>query len=118
MKIDLQHWQNLPHVSHRLASEADAKEGRAVFYLGNPGGISAHPYDIGLHHCAILNDEESGEKIPVIIVQAERADDVVYVGYRFLTGGNGVSFLWELELLDEPDNTFTAPTVIPKVPGC
>jgi len=108
-EIDIQQWQTLPHVTSRLASEADVKDGRAVFYLGNADQIVTAPYDVGLPHCALLVDEESGEKIPVIIVQAERAGEVILVGYRFLTGGNGMCTLSEIELLDEPDNTFHSP---------
>jgi hypothetical protein len=105
-KVDLQQWQTLPHVTSRLASEADVQDGRAVFFLGNTDQIDTAPYDVDLPHCALLVDEESGEKLPVIIVQAERAGEVILVGYRFLTGGNGICTLPEIELLDQPDNTF------------
>ena len=107
-EIDIQHWRDIPHISGRVASEEDVEAGRAVFYLGNPDEIGVQSYDVSLPPCAIFTDEESGEDIPVIIIQAEQAEDMINVGYRFLDGGNGMCTLPEIELLDEPDDRFTA----------
>jgi hypothetical protein len=106
-EVDIEHWQSVPHISGRVASEDDVEQGRAVFYLGNPDEIGAHSYDqISLPHCATLADEVSGERIPVLVIQVEKAEDRIYVGYRFLGGGNGVCLLSELELVDGPDDRF------------
>jgi hypothetical protein len=106
-EIDLQHWRDVPFISGRVALEEDVQAGRAVFYLGNADEIGAQAYDIDLPRCAILTDEESGEVLPVIVIQVEQAEDVIYVGYRLLDGGNGMCTLPEVELLDEPDDRFT-----------
>jgi hypothetical protein len=43
----------------------------------------------------------------VILIQAESRDDgKVLVGYRPLTGGNGICTLDEVDLLDGPDEMF------------
>jgi hypothetical protein len=105
-EIDIQHWRGVPHISGRVASEEDVQSGRAVFYLGNPDEIGAQAYAIDLPQCAIITDEESGEQIPVIVIQSEQADDMIYVGYRYLGGGNGMCTLPEIELLSEPDDRF------------
>ena len=107
-EVDIQHWRNTPSLSGRIALEEDVEAGRAVFYLGNPDEIGARPYDVGVPRCAMLTDEETGKGIPVIVVQAEQAEDMIYVGYRFLDGGNGMCTLPEIELLGEPDARFTA----------
>jgi hypothetical protein len=105
-EIDIHRWSGIPYTSGHVASEEDVLAGRAVFYLEDPDEISARPYSISLPHCAVLTDEEAGEKIPVIVIQAEHADNIIYIGYRFLGGGNGMCTLPEIELLDEPDAGF------------
>jgi hypothetical protein len=41
-----------------------------------------------------------------IIIQSERAGDKHYIGYRRLSGGNGICLRSEVQLLDNPDETF------------
>ncbi len=104
--IDISTWKEILFLSGRLADELDVKEGRAVFCLQLSGGVEAFPYKMSLPACALLYDEEAESRIPVIVIQAEVADDCVTVGYRHLTGGNGVCLLDELEILDGPTNEF------------
>jgi hypothetical protein len=100
--IDADRWQETPCLRGRVAVEQDVKDGRAVFYLKETREIGAEFADIGLPHCAILS--ESGA--PVVIIQSERADDKHYIGYRPLSGGNGVCLISEVELLERPDERF------------
>lgn len=106
--ISIENWRNTPSISGRVAREADVVVGQAVYFLNEPHKINARPLDVGVPRCAILTDEESGEQIPVIIIQVEQADDKVYVGYRPLKGGNGICTEKEIELLDGPDERFNA----------
>lgn len=106
-RISLKNWRTVPHIAGRLATERDVKDGRAVFYLDDPNGIGAESYvQCELPFPAILTDEESEDTTPVIVVQAEKVKDRVYMGYRLLDGGNGMCLLAELELLDAPDERF------------
>ncbi len=104
--IPIENWRDTPSISGRVAREEDRLAGRAVYYLENAEEMSAQALDINVPRCAILTDEDSGELIPVIIIQVEQADDRVYVGYRSLDGGNGICTEKEIELLDEPDERF------------
>ena len=104
--IDIRHWQDVPHLSGRLATEQDVMQGRAVFYLQSSGDAHAVPYDIVLPVCAIMKDEETSEETPVIIIQVEVANGMPTVGYRFLNGGNGVGTGREFTLLKGPDERF------------
>jgi len=103
--FEIQAWRDLAHVSGRLGTETDVKEGRAVFYLAG-GEEPATPYDMRLPVCAIHRDE-TGESLPVVIVQAERSGDRVLVGFRYPSGGNGIATLDEMELFDPGDPTRT-----------
>jgi hypothetical protein len=100
--VDVERWQQTPCLRGRVAVEQDVKDGRAVFYL--QGDEPVVHVDIGLPHCAILL--EGGQRIPVIIIQSERIGDKHAFGYRPLSGGNGVCLPFEVELLEQPDETF------------
>jgi hypothetical protein len=103
-KIDVEHWQETPCLRDRIAVEQDVKDGHAVFYLGNAEEIGARYVDIGLPHCAIVHAD--GAEIPAVVIQSERAEDKHYIGYRPITGGNGLCVLSEVELVSEPDARF------------
>ena len=101
--IDVSEWQQLPVTKLRCATEEDVEEGRAVFYV--PVGDDyqpSTPADIELPRPAILLSESQ----PVFVIQAEEVNGTTAVGYRPLSGGNGLCMLDELELLDVPDERF------------
>ncbi len=76
-RVDVAQWQQTPCLRGRLGVEQDVKDGRAVFYL-----------------------------VPAVVIQSERADHKHYIGYRPISGGNGLCILSEVELLSEPDARF------------
>lgn len=51
------------------------------------------PIDIKLPRCAIFSDQQTGTKVPVIVVQAEEASGVKTAGYRLLSGAEGICTL-------------------------
>jgi hypothetical protein len=103
-RVDVEHWQQTPCLRGRIAVEQDVKDGRAVFYLGNAGEIRAVHVDVGLPHCAVVRADAT--EIPAVLIQSEGAGDKHYIGYRPITGGNGVCVFSEVELLSEPDARF------------
>ena len=105
--IDVRDWQSTAYLADRLATEADVKQGRAVFFQTGED-IAVEPFPLGLPHAAILREEGADTAVPVVIIQAERAGHQVLVGYRTVEGGNGIATLPEFELLKAPDNRFGA----------
>jgi len=103
--FDVQAWRDLPHLAGRLATETDVQDDRAVFYQAG-GGVPARPHEIAVPVCAVLHDADTGESVPVVIIQAEYAETKVVVGYRLPRGGNGIATLPEMELLAHPDERF------------
>jgi hypothetical protein len=101
--IDMAHWRATPCVTGRLAIEQDVKEGRAVFYIAGEQS-TLKPIPLLLPACAILHDEKKAT--PVILIQAEESPEIKEVGYRNLSGGNGICTIAELEILKEPDERF------------
>jgi hypothetical protein len=100
--IDVNRWQQTACLCGRVADEQDVKDGRAVFYLH--GDEPAAYVDIGLPHCAILLMD--GQYIPIVIIQSEIVDKKHYLGYRPMSGCNGICLFSEVQLLDKPDERF------------
>lgn len=101
--IDIANWRETPCLTGRPATQDDVGAGRSVFAAP---GADSKPIDLKLPLCAIHTDLETGKKTPVILVQAEDVNGNQTVGYRYLSGAGGVCLLFELELLDEPDDRF------------
>ena len=95
-------WKRTPCLKGRPATEADIEKGIAVFAI--PSGSDAQ--DIDLPVCVIQIDEESRDRIPAIAIQAERADNGVFLGVRYLEGGNGVCTIEDVEFLEGPNHEF------------
>lgn len=102
--VDMKKWKEIPCLIGRLATEADVKEGRAAFYV--TGDSAMKPLDIPLPACAIHYDADTKMATPVILIQAVQTTKITAVGYRLLSGGNGVCLLSELEILKGPDERF------------
>lgn len=69
-------------------------------------GANSQPIDLHIPRCAIHTDQQTGKKTPVIVVQAEDVGGIKTIGYRYMSGGEGVCLLSKLELLDGPDDRF------------
>jgi hypothetical protein len=102
--VNVEQWHETPCLRGRVAVEQDVKDGRAVFYIRDAEDMGVVPVDIGLPRCAIFTD--AGQDIPVVVIQSERLDDKHSVGYRPLSGGNGICTISDVELLDKPDARF------------
>jgi hypothetical protein len=101
--IDVAHWRDTPSLTGRAATQDDVGAGRAVFAAP---GASSQPIELHIPRCAIHTDQQTGKKTPVIVVQAEDVKGNKTIGIRFMSGGEGVCLLSELELLDGPDDRF------------
>lgn len=93
-------WHQVPVVSGRLATESDVAQGRAVFYMKIEGGPQPEPFKLDLPVRALLGDGQT-----VVVIQAERMDSKVIVGYRNPQGGNGVCTLPELQFVSAPNES-------------
>jgi hypothetical protein len=102
--VDVEHWQETPCLRGRVAVEQDVRDGRAVYYIKDADEIGVVHADIGLPHCAILSAD--GESLPVVIIQSEQLGAKHTIGYRPLSGGNGICTIAEVDLLKEPDERF------------
>lgn len=95
-------WESLPHIAGRVAKEQDVKDGIAVFYFPE----NSFALDAILPTCVIQINPETGHRRPAVVIQAEQAGEHVYLGLRYLSGGNGICHLEEVEQLDKPNEEF------------
>jgi hypothetical protein len=99
---DLSAWPDLPvagFIAGRAASKQDVNDGNAVFAAEHQGRVVGQPLALEIPQFALHVDGESGVQTRVIIVQAERAGGKDMVGYRTLSGEEGVATLPEFKLL-------------------
>ncbi len=101
-EIDISKWKETPCITGRPATEDDIASGIAVFLI--PSG--SNPYQVNLPLCAVHIDSDNGVRTPCIAIQIEEAPEGVFVGVRYLTGGNGVGTADEFELYTEPNHEF------------
>lgn len=97
--IELSDWESTPHVKGTLASQLDIDEGRAVFLI-DPEGGEHKPLEIEIPSLAHITDEESNKQIKVVVIQGEKIGESSIVGIRYLSGGDGVCMLEELDFID------------------
>lgn len=97
------HWPDLPKecfVSARPATVADLKKGCAAFMMGDTGISAGTPLNIEIPQYAWHVDRKSGERTPVILIQAEEGSGIKAVGYKELDSPSlGVTLLSEMILL-------------------
>jgi hypothetical protein len=98
-------WRTTPCLSGRVANEDDVSRGLAVFVIGSHK--AAEPVQLSLPACGFQR-LENGTTRAIVIVQAERFDGQVFLGVRYLSGGNGVCTMHEVELIEKPNASFHA----------
>ena len=97
--IDLKNWAEIPHVSGRIATEEDVKNGNATFRIDDKGQ-EHKALNIKIPSLAYHIDQETNEKTPVVVIQGEQVGDQKVVGIKYLDGTDGVCLLFELEFVD------------------
>ncbi|RRO25529.1 hypothetical protein [Flavobacteriaceae bacterium 14752] len=97
--IDLKNWIETPHVSGRLATEEDVKNGSATFLVDDKSE-EHKALNIKIPSLAYHFDQETNEKKPVVVIQGEKVGDQKVIGIKYLDGTDGVCLLFELEFVD------------------
>lgn len=93
--ISANDWRSIPCVIGRPATAADVAVGSAVFYVSGDESAAAAMH---LPCCAVQSLEDGAEQ-PVVVIQAELANQDTILGVRPLAGGNGICTIAEVRLL-------------------
>ena len=100
-EVKLEDWKEVPFISGRVAIEEDIKNEMAVFCI--PSGSEVYETELPLF---AIQTNESGERIPCIVIQIENSPEGVFVGVRYFEGGNGVGTPNEFEFFNGIPNDF------------
>lgn len=96
-------WPDLKKVAHvkgRAANKHDLNHHRAAFVLKLKGVPAGVPIKIKIPQYAIHTDQATGEKTPVVIIQAEHINKFIAYGYlNLLNGTIKVTYPEEIKLL-------------------
>lgn len=96
-------WPDLKRVAHvkgRAANKHDLNHHRAAFVLKLKGVPAGVPVKIKIPQYAIHTDQATGEKTPIVIIQAEHIDKFIAYGYlNVVTGKIQVTYPEEIKLL-------------------
>ena len=101
--VDRNQWRSVPHISGVIATEADVRAGRAVFFLGNADEVPASAGQVQLPALALWHDPDLGNTVRAVVVIQVEIGQQELAGIRFLEGGNGVCLLGELEIVGEDE---------------
>ena len=100
--FEIKSWKDISVISGKIASQSDAENGLAVFYLKNAGN-EHKAFEIDLPKLAYLTNEDDDSKELIVVIQAESTEKGIVIGYRNPNGGNGAGFLYELEFLNSEE---------------
>ena len=101
-------WPDLPvegYITGRPATTEDVEAGNAVFSMKVDDQYVGKPVDIPIPQYAFLLDDETGNKEPVIVVQAENNGEITAIGYiRIRDGEIGIASIEEFRFIgrDKP----------------
>jgi hypothetical protein len=107
--VEATNYKTVPFVSGRLATEEDVRSGAAVFFLQPPNEPKTRAVPHGLNLPAPAIHKDGIIETPIVIIQAEFADNKVILGARPLKGGNMACLLSECELVEPTDSRFCRP---------
>jgi len=103
--INIKNWMNTPHVKGRHATLDDVKNDRAVY------GSDSHqqkyiPIDLNIPFLALKEDPILEGKDTVVVIQAHKINQGIYVGYKSFHGSfQGTSLLKDLTIIDDSTTT-------------
>lgn len=104
--INMNNWMNIPHVKGRYATLEDVKNGRAIYRSDEK--VKYIPVDLEIPFLALLEDPMTEIKDTIVVIQANKFKDGIYLGYKlFHNGGSGTSLLKDLTIIDNEKKTKT-----------
>ncbi len=108
--VDLKELSQVPVITDRLPTEEETKEGKSLMYIDLARHPTAKPLDMPLPRLARYYSEYTKKNELVVVIQAVAIDQDSIVGFRFLNGGNGSSWLKEVTFVSEEEQEKLQPT--------
>ena len=99
--VDITNWQDVPVISGRMPTKEETHSEASLIYVDPEKYPNAKALDIELPRLAMFYNEYAEREDLVIIIQAINVTDDSIVGFRYLNGGNGSSYLSDVRFLDD-----------------
>lgn len=120
--VDIKDWNKVPVINGRMATKEETQNGSSLINVDLEKYPNAKILDMKMPKLARYFNHSSGKNELVIVIQALNIANDSVVGFRYLNGGNGSSWLHEVEFLSEaeaeiiPSSHFVAIDVHIKAP--
>ena len=107
--VDAADYSQVEVVAKRLPSLKETRNGKSLMYFDPEKYPSAQAVDLDLPRMARYYSHNTRQEELVIIIQAVSVAKDTVVGFRFLDGGNGSSWLNEVKMLTHQEAAILAP---------
>lgn len=101
--VDIKKLSEVPVVRDRLPTQEETREGKSLIYIDPARHPTAKPLAMPLPRLARYYSEFTKKNELVVVIQAVKIDQDSIVGFRFLNGGNGSSWLKEVTFVSEEE---------------
>jgi len=104
--MDIKSWDKAPVVNGRLPTYEETQNGTSLLFIDkkvNPDLKEAKPYNITLPKLAYHTNPRTKKEEIVVVIQIVEFANYIWVGYRYLTGGNGSSKFREFRFLTDDE---------------
>jgi len=104
--VDIKSWKEVQVVNGRLPTFEETQNGTSLLYIdksANPHLQEAKPYNIVLPKLAYHTNPRTKKEEIVVVIQIVEFSNYTWVGYRYLTGGNGSSDFKNFRFLTEDE---------------
>ena len=99
--VDIDTLEKIPVIRNRLPTREEARSGQSLIFVDTEKYPDARALDIPLPQLARYYNHSSKKDELIIVIQAIAIGQDSVVGFRYVNGGNGSSWLDEVEFLEE-----------------
>ena len=93
----------VPVVNGRMPTKEETRNGTSLMYFDPTEYPTAKPLKMTMPRLARYYSRNTKQEELVIVIQAVYADEDTVVGFRYLNGGNGTSWLHEVDFLSSKE---------------
>jgi len=101
--VDIGNWESVPVVNGRLATKEETQTESSLIFVDITKYPDAKPLNIKMPKLARYYNDYSNKEEIIIVIQAINISNDSIVGFRYLNGGNGSSFLNEVEFISDSE---------------
>jgi len=101
--VDINDWDDVPVVNGRMATQEETQNGTSLINVDMEKYPDAKPLDMQMPKLARYYCRSSRKEELIIVIQALNVQNDSVVGFRYLNGGNGSSYLDEVRFLSDDE---------------